>query len=87
MLLHIRALHEVLPNIVDLTVAHPKRQREEGDREKCANTIKEFWKKFGKRHKEQKQQKAEKILIGMKPVPFATSFLEKVENTLKRRKE
>jgi hypothetical protein len=26
---------------------HPKRQREEGDREKCANTIKEFWKKFG----------------------------------------
>jgi hypothetical protein len=68
-------------------LAHPKRQREEGDREKCANTIKEFWKKFGTRHKERQLREAEETLIGMKPVPFATSFAEKVEKTLKRRKE
>jgi hypothetical protein len=70
------------------SMTHPKKsQRDEVDREKCANTIKQFWKKFGARHKERQRRDSERELIGMKAIPRTPAFTEKVDRNEKRRKE
>jgi hypothetical protein len=69
------------------SLSRPKRQREESDREQCANTIKEFWKKFGQRHKETVRRQRERELIGMVQIEHTTEVDDKAIHNLKRRKE
>lgn len=64
-----------------------KTQRDESERERCANVIKSFWAKFGARVKERRRREAERELIGMKAVPIGPETAEKVEKSMKRRKE
>jgi hypothetical protein len=86
-----RARHETLIKkgiAQQQALIHPRRAtREESDREKCANVIRQFWQKFGKRHCEKKRLEREAELIGMKPVPQSPGIAEKVDRTMKRRKE
>lgn len=87
-----QARHETLIKrgiqLQQATLIQPKRiQKDEGERERCANVIKNFWKKFGSRNKERKRRIAEQELIGMKPVPISPETAEKVERSMKRRKE
>ena len=70
------------------TLISPKRStRDESERERCANVIKGFWKRFGARVKERRRRDQEKELIGMKQVPISPETAEKVERSMKRRKE
>ncbi|OHT05123.1 ATPase, AAA family protein [Tritrichomonas foetus] len=82
------ARHETLMKLgVQKQQDQMSRQAKLSDREKSANIIKTFMRKYGTRRKEEEMREAEQVLIGMKPEVIPPDAAEKVERTMKRRKE
>ena len=82
------ARHETLMKLgVQKQQDQMSRQAKLSDREKSANIIKQFMRKYGLRRKEEEMREKEQILIGMKPDVIPPDAKEKVERTIKRRKE
>lgn len=82
------ARHETLMKLgVQKQQEQMSRQAKLSDREKSANIIKQFMKKYGLRRKEEEMRDAEQVLIGMKAEEIPPDAKEKVQRTIQRRKE
>ncbi|OHT13284.1 ATPase, AAA family protein [Tritrichomonas foetus] len=82
------ARHETLMKLgVQKQQDQMTRQAKLSDREKSANIIKTFMRKYSLRTHENGRRDIEEIIIGMKPDDISTETREKVERTVKRRKE
>ncbi|KAK8882661.1 Dynein regulatory complex protein 11 [Tritrichomonas musculus] len=82
------ARHETLMKLgVQKQQDQMSRQAKLSDREKSANIIKQFMRKYGLRRKEEEMREKEEVLIGMKADEIPPDAREKVERTIKRRKE
>ena len=82
------ARHETLMKLgVQKQQDQMSRQAKLSDREKSANMIKQFMKKYGERQKEIEMREKEQVLIGMKAEEIPPDAAEKVDRTVKRRKE
>lgn len=82
------ARHETLiKRGIQIQQINMHKQAKISDREKSANIIRNFWKKYGERHREDKMLEDEKELIGMKKVQPDPEVAQKVQRTMMRRKE